>query len=629
MPLELRSIQHRFKRQTVLHDVSLHVEQGDCYGLLGHNGAGKTTLLRIALGLLKPTTGTVAVDGFGIGAFPREARARMGGLVESPGSQEGWTGLKNLEVLARLQGFEGVDAKAQARRVLALVGLDRHPGLTPHKKVRDYSQGMKQRLGMAQALIGRPSYLILDEPMNGLDPQAVVEGRDLIRRLTREEGVTVVISSHQLAEISGLCNKVAILRQGVLLVEESMDRLLETDPGASGYRLTVRGRPSQVQEKLDRLSLCPELENAKTRSDHVTFRVDLKGKTPSDLTRDLLDQDVPLVALMPCESTLEEVYLRIDAAPDNRAPAYKPPKTPIEPTLTQPETRRAPRRPFWRCVQYEWTRLFGGYRLVLLMLLPAILAWLAIFAMHREAAANVERVADTVFSTTQITGFDGLGAGLKVGLLVLMVFMAGLASQSVSGEHTRGTLRYLFLRPVSRTQWAAGKFAALVAICLASYALLVAASLWASAAYFDFTDLAELLPNGKLFPLVEKQEMMGYLRAVLWAPILPLIAYTALGFGLGSWIRSNVGALGSCLGSIVLLDLARMFVSDQAKAGWLLSAHLPSPLGGQSFLRYYCDVVQGVSNAANPYAYGSVTVPIVWGVCLLGLAVIGIHRKAG
>ena len=628
MSVELHSIQHRFKHQTVLRGVSLHVEDGDCYGLLGHNGAGKTTLLRITLGLLKPTAGTVSVDGFNIGAFPREAHARMGGLVESPGFQETWTGLRNLEILSRLQGFDGTGAKAEAQRVLALVGLDRHAGVTPHKKVRDYSQGMKQRLGIAQALIGQPSYLVLDEPMNGLDPHAIVGVRELIKRLTQEEGITVVISSHQLSEISGLCNKVAIVRQGVLLVEESMDRLLETDK--SLYRLAVKGQPAPIQETLSHLDLNPELETTKTRSDQVTFRIDLAGKTPSDLTRDLLNQDVSLAALTPCESTLEEVYLRIDAAPDNQASASsKQPDAVTEPPLTKPKARKAPRRPFWRGIRYELTRLLGGYKLVPLVLLPAILAWLAIFAMHREAVAGAEKVGDTVFSTTQITAFDGVGRGLKVGLPVLMVFMAALASQSISGEQTRGTLRYLFLRPVSRTQWAGSKFAALVSICLAGYVLLVVASLSASATYFDFTDLAELLPNGKLFPLVEKQEMLGYLRDVLWRPILPLIAYTALGFGLGCWIRNNVVALGSCFGGVVLLDLARMFVPDQTKVGWLLSAHLPLPLGGHSFLRYYSDMVQGMSNAMNPYAHDSVMVPIVWCVCLLGLAVIGIRRKAG
>ena len=627
MSVELHSIQHRFRRQAVLRDVSLHIEQGDCYGLLGHNGAGKTTLLRIALGLLKPAAGVVSVDGFSIRAFPREARARIGGLVESPGFQEAWTGLKNLEVLARLQGADGSDAKVEARRVLAQVGLDRHAGVTPHKKVRDYSQGMRQRLGIAQALIGKPSYLILDEPMNGLDPHAIVEVRELLRRLTRDEGITVVISSHQLSEISGLCNKVAIVRQGVLLVEESTERLLETDKAL--YRLVVAGQPEAAQGKLEHLDLSPELEAAKARSGQVTFRIDLKGRTPSDLTRDLLAQEVSLVALAPCEATLEEVYLRIDAAADHQASAAATSASQAAPVLTKPETRRAPRRAFWRGMQYELTRLFNRYRLVPLVLLPALLAWLAIFAMHREAVANAEQVGDTVFSATQITAFDGVGKGLSVGLPLLMVFMVGLASQSISGEQTRGTLRYLFLRPVSRTQWAASKFAALVAICLASYALLVAASVGASAIYFDFTGLAELLPNGKLFPLVEKQEMMGYLRNVLWLPILPLIAYTSLGFGLGSWIRNNVVALGGCLGGVVLLDLARMFFPDQAKAGWLLCAHLPSPLGGHSFLRYYCDLVQGMSNAANPYAHGAVIVPIVWCVCLLGLAIIGIHRKAG
>ena len=187
MALHIVSVCHRFKKQAVLHDVSLHVEKGDCYGLLGHNGAGKTTILRTALGLLKPVSGSVVVDDFNIRAYPREARARLGGLIEAPGFHETWNGFKNLRVLARLQGFNHHRSAVEARRVLSLVGLDKHDGIMERKKVRDYSQGMKQRLGIAQALMGSPSYLLLDEPMNGLDPQAIVDIRLLIKRLTKEE----------------------------------------------------------------------------------------------------------------------------------------------------------------------------------------------------------------------------------------------------------------------------------------------------------------------------------------------------------------------------------------------------------------------------------------------------------
>jgi ABC-2 type transport system permease protein len=211
----------------------------------------------------------------------------------------------------------------------------------------------------------------------------------------------------------------------------------------------------------------------------------------------------------------------------------------------------------------------NGLRIGLLFLLPALFAGVSIAKMHQLATANAKKVGDEVFSTTQMTAFDGVGKGLTVGLPILMVLIAGLASQSVSGEQTKGTLRYLLLRPISRVQLACSKLAGRVVRCLAGYALLAAASLSVSAYYFDFKDLAEILPNGNLFPLIKKEEMLRVLWPVLYTPILPLIAYTALGFALGAWIRNNVGALVATLGTILLLDVGggRSSRRTQSSAG--------------------------------------------------------------
>ncbi len=628
MALQIISISHRFKAQEVLRNVSLTIEAGDCYGLLGHNGAGKTTLLRSALGLLRPTSGVVAVDGFNIQAYPREARARLGGLIESPGFNETWNGVKNLAIWARLQGFSRPESLAEARRVLAMVGLDRVEGILGHKKVRDYSQGMKQRLGIAQALMGQPSYLLLDEPMNGLDPQAMVEVRLLIQRLIADHHVTVVISSHQLGEISGLCNKVAILRRGVLLVEDSMDHLLE--PDKSLYRLSVAAETVTVQAALGDWDLTPQRQRDPVHPHQSTFLIDLSHHTPAELTRCLLEKGIDLLALAPCESSLEEVYLNIDARTGHAdsASSAPPPGTSSQ-SLGRPQERRAPTWAWARGVQYELTRLLSGFKIAGLLLLPALLAGLSIAVLHRDAAAQAQQVGQEVFSTTQMTAFDGMGRGLKTGLPILMVLLAGLASQSIAGEQSKGTLRYLLLRPINRWGLLWSKFSALIVICLGAYILLLLASLGASVYYFDFKDLAEILPNGKLFPLVQQPEMFQALRSTLWAPILPLMAYIALGFALGSCIKNNVVALTTTLGVLLLLDLGRAFMPGQEAIGWLLSAHLPSPLGGHSFLRYYTEVVQGVSNATHPYAHLAVIVPSLWWAAAMVPAMIAIKRKAG
>ena len=265
----------------------------------------------------------------------------------------------------------------------------------------------------------------------------------------------------------------------------------------------------------------------------------------------------------------------------------------------------------------------------LLLLAPAVAAGLAITKLHHQAMADVQKVGAEVFSVTPMTAFDGVGKGLQVGLPLLMVLLAGLASQSIAGEQSRGTLRYLLLRPLRRVQWGVSKFMALALMALLGYGLLVGTSLAVSATCFDFSDLAEVLPNGKLFPLVSKSEMMAELGPVLWKPILPLLAYLSLGFALGSWIKNNVAALTATLGALIVIDLGRGFFVREQMVGWLLSSHLPSALGGHCFLQYYCDVVQGVSNAVDPYAAWTLVVPLTWLVVTLVSALVALIRKAG
>jgi ABC-2 type transport system ATP-binding protein len=228
MSLQLLSLTRRFGDERALDGVSLHVRAGDCYGLIGHNGAGKTTAMRIALGLDRADAGEVQVDGFDTRRAPRETHARLGGLIETPGFHEQLDARSNLEMLARLQGLTVAEARAEAERQLARVGLTQ----VGAKPVRGFSQGMRQRLGIAQALLGSPRYVLLDEPTNGLDPEGSADVRALLARLVREEGVTVLVSSHQLHELAELCNRVAILQRGRRLVEAETRALLAGRPGA-------------------------------------------------------------------------------------------------------------------------------------------------------------------------------------------------------------------------------------------------------------------------------------------------------------------------------------------------------------------------------------------------------------
>jgi len=216
---------------------------------------GKTSALRIALGLLHPQRGTVSVDGFDARRHPREARARMGGLIEVAGFYGELGGRSNLRLLARLRGLTRRDAAREADRVLELVGLRAQAA----KHVHAYSQGMRQRLGIAQALLGRPRYVLLDEPTNGLDPEGIHDLRQLLRRLANETGVTILLSSHLLDEVAGLCTRIGVLHRGRMLVEAPTAELLgedhpsfhlDTDDNAAAAEL-LADRPGVSVAKTD------------------------------------------------------------------------------------------------------------------------------------------------------------------------------------------------------------------------------------------------------------------------------------------------------------------------------------------------------------------------------------------
>ena len=209
----------RYKSFTALDGVSLHIRRGSIYGLLGPNGAGKSTAMKLLLGLTAPSGGTFQVDGL---HFPQDRQAilrRTGSLIEAPAYYANLTGRENLELIRRILELP----KAAVDEALELVGLSEFGD----RLARKYSLGMKQRLGLAGALLGRPPILILDEPTNGLDPAGIHEIRELIRSLPRLYDCTVLLSSHLLSEIELMAEDVGILNHGRLLFEGSLDQLRE------------------------------------------------------------------------------------------------------------------------------------------------------------------------------------------------------------------------------------------------------------------------------------------------------------------------------------------------------------------------------------------------------------------
>lgn len=217
--LTTSALSKKYGKTNVLADVSMHIPKGAIYGFVGRNGAGKTTLIRIICGLQEPTEGGYALYGIDHGDKAiKQSRNRMGAVVETPSLYLDMTAEGNLKQQALTLGLPSYGSISE---VLKLVGLEN----TGRKKVRNFSLGMKQRLGIGVALLGDPDFLVLDEPINGLDPQGIVEIRELILRLNREKQITVLISSHILDELSKLATHYGFIDKGRLLKEISAEEL--------------------------------------------------------------------------------------------------------------------------------------------------------------------------------------------------------------------------------------------------------------------------------------------------------------------------------------------------------------------------------------------------------------------
>lgn len=302
------------------------MERGELFGFLGPNGAGKTTTIRVALGLIFPTRGEVRVLGepifpqAGNGGHRRLLRApaalrRVGALVEEPGFWKFLSGRNNLAYFARAAGpHEDREARlARVDDVLRLVGLDEAAG----KKVKAYSQGMRQRLGVALALLGRPELLILDEPTNGLDPQGMREVRLLLRRLA-DDGTTVFVSSHLLWEVEAMCDRVGVLARGRLVAQGPPAELRRT---GDVVRIEVDDpkRAAAVLKRLKHVSVLTDHSSSEdgSRSVGESLRVRVAGRaTVATVNAALVAEGVGVSALFPERATLEEVFLSLTEGAD-------------------------------------------------------------------------------------------------------------------------------------------------------------------------------------------------------------------------------------------------------------------------------------------------------------------------
>lgn len=295
--IETKQLTKIYGEQTAVNSVNLHVKKGRIYGLLGRNGAGKTTIMKMILGLTPITSGEVDVFGQNIKGKEKRIYPRIGAIIETPGFYPNLTGTENLEIFAKLRGTAAPNAVKTALEIVGLPYKDK-------KLFSKYSLGMKQRLGIANAILHDPELLILDEPTNGLDPIGIAEVRNFIKDLSEERGKTILISSHILSEIELLADDIGIIDHGVLLEESSMEELQKRN---SRYILL---QVSDVPKAVTLLERQFAIQDYSVEDDH-TLRLYDTSLDMAAVNKALMLQDVSVISSSLCNDTLEDYFKKI------------------------------------------------------------------------------------------------------------------------------------------------------------------------------------------------------------------------------------------------------------------------------------------------------------------------------
>jgi len=307
--LEVRGFTKKFGDFVAVDSLSLEVRRGDVYGFLGPNGSGKSTTIRAVLGLVEPTKGEIRLLGRPAGG--PGGREGVAGFVDAPGFYGYLSARDNLKILAAADRRKGKPPMARVLETVGLLGRERD-------KVRTYSTGMKQRLAIASALLREPEVLILDEPTSGLDPGGMRDVRALIRRLN-EDGLTIFLSSHLLAEVEQLCNRVAVIGHGRLLAEGTIAEVVGGDNGGPGYRLVVDDPKSALRI----LKGGTHVTDARVTGASVMdaeppdglggpeIRLGVGPEGPGPVVRDLVAGGVMILALVPVRPSLEDLFLEL------------------------------------------------------------------------------------------------------------------------------------------------------------------------------------------------------------------------------------------------------------------------------------------------------------------------------
>ena len=294
--METVGLRKSYKGNVAVDDVNIHIPKGAVYGFVGPNGAGKSTVMKMILNLIRPDAGEVHLFGEKVTDRSYEIFKRVGSIIENPAFYDRLTARQNLELHCEYMGFPN---KERIDEVLQMVDLQNVEG----KQIRHYSLGMKQRLAIARAILARPEFLILDEPINALDPEGICRMRNLFRRLNREEGTTIFISSHILSEVDLIADTIGIIQRGKLLAELPIEEIHKRQTAYISLQVDDAARAAALLEQMG-IANFSVLDKEFIR----IYDPDISGKV---LSKALLENGVGLESLWRKQDTLEDYFFRL------------------------------------------------------------------------------------------------------------------------------------------------------------------------------------------------------------------------------------------------------------------------------------------------------------------------------
>lgn len=293
--IETENLTKKYKDKTVVNNINMKVEKGKIYGLLGKNGAGKTTTMRMLLNMATKTSGKIML----FGNVPDNSTYRkVGSIIETPGFYENLTAEENLKIISKIRGNY---SKENIDEILTSVSLDDN-----NKKYRDFSLGMKQRLGIAAAIMHNPELLILDEPINGLDPIGIKKIRHLLKRLSRENATTILISSHILSEIENLADIIGVMDNGQLITELTKDELNSQLNKSVIFEVSDPNKSEMILESIG-LHKGRDYKTKKPDTIYLYSNLDLRDR----INEIFVKNGIKVKGIIPCEENLEEYFTRI------------------------------------------------------------------------------------------------------------------------------------------------------------------------------------------------------------------------------------------------------------------------------------------------------------------------------